>query len=70
MAVVDDQLRVRGLAGLRVADASIMRSSERFATVLAVRECPLVVQPDLSECPLFGRYQGKADIDAHSASSA
>jgi len=24
MAVVDDQLRVRGLAGLRVADASIM----------------------------------------------
>ena len=24
MAVVDDQLRVRGLAGLRIADASIM----------------------------------------------
>jgi choline dehydrogenase len=24
MAVVDDQLRVRGVAGLRVADASIM----------------------------------------------
>jgi choline dehydrogenase len=24
MAVVDDQLRVRGIAGLRVADASIM----------------------------------------------
>ena len=24
MAVVDDQLRVRGMAGLRVADASIM----------------------------------------------
>jgi choline dehydrogenase len=41
MAVVDTDLRVRGIAGLRVADASVMPSSvsgNTHATVLAIAE--------------------------------
>jgi choline dehydrogenase len=40
-AVVDDQLRVHGLDGLRVADASIMpsmTSANTYATTLAIAE--------------------------------
>jgi choline dehydrogenase len=41
MAVVDPQLRVRGIAGLRVADASVMPSivtANTVATVYAIAE--------------------------------
>ena len=38
MAVVDTDLRVRGIDGLRIADASVMPSANTHATVLAIAE--------------------------------
>jgi len=50
-AVVDPRLRVRGIAGLRVADASVMPlipNAHPNATVLAIAEraATLVAAPD------------------------
>ena len=43
MAVVDDQLRVRGIGGLRVADASIMptiiNANTKSASIMIGEKC-------------------------------
>lgn len=51
MAVVDPQLRVRGISGLRVADASIMPSivsANTNATVYGIGECAAAL---ITKCP-------------------
>ena len=46
MAVVDDQLRVHGIEGLRVADASIM---------------PTLTSGNTNAPSVIGRYEGKTE---------
>ena len=51
MAVVDERLRVRGIAGLRVADCSIMPTvvsgNTNAAAIMIGEKCAAMMQEDL-----------------------
>ena len=61
IAVVDERLRVRGVQGLRVADASVMPSIVRGSTnaiVMAIGEKAAdMIREDWSKSPSKNRHQ-------------
>jgi len=58
MGVIDDRLRVRGVAGLRVADASVMpsitRGNTQAATMVIGEKAADMIKDDWKGYPFYG----------------